>query len=153
MSAATISREGRRRRTSGRGLVLVRGLVVLALAVDAVVHARLAGGYQSASPGGMGTGTLFWLEAIAATLAGLWVLWRGSRAAYAAAATVALSAGAAVVLYRYVDVPAFGPLPAMYEPVWYFRKALSAVAEAVGGIAAAGASLRLSGAVGTSRQS
>jgi hypothetical protein len=116
--------------------------VVLTLAVDAVVHARLAEGYQNASPGGIGTGTLFRLEAIAAALAGLWVLWRGSRAAYAAAATVALSAGAAVVLYRYVNVPAFGPLPAMYEPVWYFQKALSAVAEVVGGIAAAGCARR-----------
>ena len=153
MSAAPTTRGGRRRHTRSRGTVLVRGLVVLALAVDAVVHARLAEGYQNASPGGIGTGTLFRLEAIAATLAALWVLWRGSRAAYAAAATVALSAGAAVVLYRYVNVPAFGPLPAMYEPVWYFQKSLSAVAELVGGLAAAAASLPVSGTVGTSRES
>ena len=153
MSAAPTTRAGRRRHTRSRGTVLVRGLVVLALAVDAVVHARLAEGYQNASPGGIGTGTLFRLEAIAATLAALWVLWRGSRAAYAAAATVALSAGAAVVLYRYVNVPAFGPIPAMYEPVWYFQKSLSVVAELVGGLAAAVASLRVSGTVGTSRES
>ena len=43
----------------------------------------------------------------------------------------------AVVLYRYVDVPALGPLPAMYEPVWFTEKSLSAVAEAVAAIAAA----------------
>ena len=147
-----MGRAGRQRRTPGPRAALVRGLVVLALAVDAFVHVRLAGGYQAASPGGIGTGTLFRLEAVAATLAALWVLWRGSRAAYGAAAIVALSAASAVVLYRYVNVPAFGPLPAMYEPVWYFEKALSAVAEAAGGLAAAGAFLRLSGTVGTDRK-
>ena len=40
-----------------------------------------------------------------------------------------LVAFAAVMLYRYVDIPAIGPLPAMYEPVWFFEKTLSAVAE------------------------
>jgi hypothetical protein len=50
---------------------------------------------------------------------------------------VALSAFIAVVLYRYVDVPALGPFPAMYEPVWFFEKSLSAAAEAVGAILAA----------------
>ncbi|MFC8504191.1 hypothetical protein ACFUC1_17665 [Pedococcus sp. NPDC057267] len=116
--------------------------MVLALGVDAFIHFRLAAGYQNAAPGGIGTGTVFRLEAVAASLVGLWVLVRGSRAAYAAAAVVALSAAVAVVLYRYVNVPAVGPLPAMYEPVWYFQKTLSAVAETAGGITAAAACLR-----------
>ena len=152
MSATPVSRASRRRGTRTPTAALLRGFVVLALAVDAFVHFRLAGGYQRASAGGIGTGTLFWLEATASTLAGLWVLLRGSRAAYAAAAMVALSAAVSVVLYRYVNVPAYGPFPAMYEPVWYFEKTLSAVAEAVGGLAAAGAVVMLSGAQRTAKQ-
>lgn len=61
----------------------------------------------------------------------VWVLWRGSRSALLAAFAVGFSAAVAVVLYRYVNVPALGLLPAMYEAVWFFEKALSAVFEGV----------------------
>ena len=70
-------------------------------------------------------------------LAGLYVLLRGSRAAYAVAFAVALSAFVAVVAYRYVNIPAFGPFPAMYEPIWFFEKSVSAVAEGAGAVLAA----------------
>lgn len=114
------------------GLVL-RLLVCAGLIVDAVVHLRLAGGYQLAQPGGIGQGNLFRVEAVVALVVGLYVLLRGSRLALALAAVVALSALGAVVLYRYVDIPAIGPLPSMYEPVWFFQKSLSALAEGVAG--------------------
>jgi hypothetical protein len=42
---------------------------------------------------------------------------------------VAASALGAVVLYRYVNVGSIGPLPNMYEPIWYTKKTLSAYAE------------------------
>jgi len=42
-----------------------------------------------------------------------------------------------VVLYHYVDIPAFGPFPAMYDPVWFFEKSVSAVAEGAGAVLAA----------------
>ncbi|MFF2243560.1 hypothetical protein ACFVTM_05210 [Arthrobacter sp. NPDC058130] len=115
----------------------LRILTAAALFIDAGVHIHLAPGYQAASPGGIGQGNLFLLESAVAVLAGLWVLLRGSRAAYAAAFVVALSAFICVVAYRYVDIPAIGPFPAMYEPVWYFEKSLSAVAEGAGAILAA----------------
>lgn len=115
----------------------LRILTALGLLVDAGVHLHLAPGYQSASPGGVGQGTLFVLEAAAAVLAALYVLLRGSPTAYAAAFVVALSAFVAVVLYRYVDIPAFGPLPAMYDPTWFLEKSLSAVAEGAAAILAA----------------
>lgn len=115
----------------------LRVLTALALFIDAGVHIYLAPGYQAASPGGIGQGNLFYLESAAAVLAALWVLFRGSRASFALALVVALSAFVAVVLYRYVEIPAFGPLPAMYEPVWFFEKSLSAVAEGVGALLAA----------------
>lgn len=73
------------------------------------------------------------MQAGAAGLAAALILLRGSRSAFAAAALVALSSLAAVVLYRYVQVPAVGPLPSMYEPVWYASKVITAIAEALAG--------------------
>lgn len=125
-------------------LIIVRIVIAAALAVDAVIHLQLAANYQMAAPGGIGQGNLFRIQSAAAIIAGLYVLFRGSRASYAVAAVVAFSALAAVVLYAYVDVPAIGPIPAMYEPVWFFEKTLTAVAEgaatvlAVVGFAAVG---------------
>ena len=112
------------------------------LVVSAVVHVQLAPGYQQAAPGGLGQGTLFLIQAGAAGLAAGFVLLKGSRAAFAAVAVVALSSLVAVILYRYVHVPALGPLPSMYEPVWYAAKTITAVAEAAaGGLAIAGYAL------------
>lgn len=130
----------RGRRVTG---LVPRVVVAVALALDAVVHLRLASGYQQSAPGGMGGGNLFRLQAAVAVLVGLWLLWRGSRGAYGAAMVTGLSALAAVVLYRYVDVPALGPIPALYEPVWFFQKSLSAVAEAVAAAVSAALLLRL----------
>jgi hypothetical protein len=101
------------------------------------VHLDLASGYQLGAPGGIGEGNLFRIEAAVAILVGLYVLIRGSRPAYAAAVVVAGSAFIAVLLYRYVDIPAIGPLPSMYEPVWFFEKTLSAAAEGLGAVLAA----------------
>jgi hypothetical protein len=122
------------RRENGMAL---RMLTAIALLIDAGVHIHLAPGYQAASPTGIGQGSLFLLESGAALLAAFYVLLRGTKAAYGVALLVALSAFIAVVLYRYFDVPALGPFPAMYEPVWFFEKSLSAAAEAAGAILAA----------------
>ncbi|MHA7181352.1 hypothetical protein ACX80J_14710 [Arthrobacter sp. MDB2-24] len=114
-------------------MIALRVLVAVGLIVSAVIHFQLAPGFQQAAPTGIGGGNLFRIQAVVAVLAAAYVLIRGSRAAYALAAVVALSALAAVVLYRYVQVPAIGPIPSMYEPVWYAKKTLTAVAEAVAG--------------------
>lgn len=113
--------------------LIIRLLVVAGLLVDAVVHLRLASNYQLAQPAGIGQGNLFRVAAVVAVLAAVYVLVRGTRTAFLVAAAVGLSALGAVVLYRYVDVPSLGPIPSMYEPVWFFQKSLSAVAEAVAG--------------------
>lgn len=107
------------------------------LLVDAVVHLQLASGYQAAAPGGIGEGSIFRVEAVVAVLVALAVLIRPGRVVYAIAFVVAFSALAAVLLYRYVDVPALGPIPSMYEPVWFTAKTTTAVAEAVATIGAA----------------
>jgi hypothetical protein len=122
---------------AGVAAVALRVLVATALAVDAVVHVRLAADYQLAAPGGIGQGNLFRIEAAVAIAVGLYVLIIGSRTAYGAAFLVTASALAAVLVYRYIDVPAIGPIPSMYEPLWFFQKSLSAVAEGAGAVLAA----------------
>ncbi|MHC5560699.1 hypothetical protein [Kocuria sp. U4B] len=112
-------------------MLVLRVLIAAGLVLTAVIHLQLAPGYQQVPHDGIGQGTLFRLQAVASLAAALYVLVRGTRPAYLNAAAVALSALAAVVLTRYVPLPAIGPLPAMYEPVWYPAKTLSAVAEAV----------------------
>ncbi|MGX7678968.1 hypothetical protein ACSMXN_08715 [Jatrophihabitans sp. DSM 45814] len=123
------------RRHVTRGAAL-RLTTAAGLAVDAVVHAQLASSYQLAAPGGIGQGNLFRVEAVVAGLAAVYVLVRGTRSAYLVALAVALGGLAAILLYRYVDVPAFGPIPSMYEPLWFAKKEISAVAQAFAGAAA-----------------
>jgi hypothetical protein len=122
--------------TRGITDIITRLVTAAALAVDAVVHLQLASDYQLSAPAGIGQGNLFRIEAVVAVLAAIWVLARGSRAAYGVAFLVGASALAAVLLYRYVDVSAIGPIPSMYEPLWFFKKSLTAVAEAVATAAA-----------------
>ncbi len=105
-----------------RADLLIRSLVAAGLLVDAGVHLHLAPGYQEASPDGIGLGTLFTIQAVTAVAAALYVLTRGTRRAYLLALLVAGAALLAVLLSRYADLPAIGPLPAMYEPLWFPEK-------------------------------
>lgn len=116
--------------------IVFRLLVGAALFIDAVVHFSLAANYQMAAPGGIGAGNIFRIQAVLAVLAAIYVLARGSRPAFILAGIVAITAFAAVMVYRYVDVPALGPIPAMFEPVWFAAKTLSAIAEAAGAVLA-----------------
>lgn len=128
-----------RRSAGGRNapvMIALRVLIAAGLAIDAYVHFVLAPQYQMAYPTGMGGGTLFTIQAVVAVVAALYVLIRGSRLSYAIAAVVALSAFAAVVLSAFVQLPQIGPIPAMYEPLWFFEKTLSAVAEGLAGVLA-----------------
>ena len=115
--------------------LVLRVVAVGGLAVDVWVHATLESQYA-----GLGTtitqGRLFGAEAVAAGVIGLWLLVTGNKWAWVAAFLVGASALGAVLLYRYVDVGSLGPLPNMYEPTWYFRKTLSAYAEAAVVVAA-----------------
>lgn len=82
-------------------------------------------------------GDVFRIEASAALLVALLVLvapWR--RSTWAVAFLIAASAFGGVMLYRYVDVGSIGPIPNMYEPVWFGQKALSAYAEAIAAVVA-----------------
>lgn len=124
------------RRRSSPGLIVLRVLIAIGLVIDAYVHFVLAPNYQFAYPDGIGGGNLFRIQAAVAILAAIYVLVSGSKLSYAIAAVVALSAFAAVVLSAYVQLPQVGPIPAMYEPLWFFEKTLSAVAEGLAGVLA-----------------
>jgi peptidoglycan/LPS O-acetylase OafA/YrhL len=113
---------------------ILRILAAGGLAVDAYVHADLAGQFDG-NGATLTEGTLFRLQAALAALAALWVLLSGRRPAAAFALLISASALGAVLLYRYVDVGALGPLPNMYEPIWYTEKTVTAIAEAVAVVA------------------
>lgn len=103
------------------------------------LHLQLASLYDHAAAGGIGQGDLFRIESAVAFLTAALVLIRAGRATYLLAALVAGSALLVVLVYRYVDVPSFGPIPSMYEPVWYSKKLAATSAEAAGLLTAAAA--------------
>lgn len=120
-----------------RWLLLV--VVAAGLVVDVYVHWHLAGRFDSLRGSGnpsVSQGQLFRVEAGLALGALVLVLLVRRRTAVAFALAVAGGGVVAVVLYRYVDVGAFGPVPDMYDPSWYAEKTVSAVAEAVAAAAA-----------------
>jgi hypothetical protein len=115
---------------------LLRLLTAAGLVVDAVVHLQLASRY---APIGntITQADLFRVEAGVAILLALLVLvapWR--RIVWLAAFGVAASAFGAVMLYRYVNVGSIGPLPNMYEPIWFTKKTVTAYAEAASAVTA-----------------
>ncbi|HEY5986444.1 MAG TPA: hypothetical protein VIV12_08720, partial [Streptosporangiaceae bacterium] len=89
-----------------------------ALAIDAYVHFHDAGYYTAVSTSVLSQATLFRVQAALAVALALALLARPSRLLWAAGFLVAASAFGAVLLYRYVDVGALGPIPNMYEPTW-----------------------------------
>jgi hypothetical protein len=117
------------------GLVAaLRVVAVLGLAVDVYVHLRLAPVYDQ-----LGTqvtqGMLFRLEAALAAAAAAALALSDSRIAWRSAAAVALGGLLAVLVTRYVDVPAVGPLPDMYDPQWFPQKVVVTVAMLATGLA------------------
>lgn len=114
--------------------LLLRLAVFAGLGVDAFVHFHLAG--DTGQTGTISEGTLFWIQGAVAAVVAILVLIRPRPVPYLIAFLVAASALGAVLLYRYVDVGAIGPLADMYEPVWYTEKVVTTVAEAVATIAA-----------------
>lgn len=118
------------------GLTILRLVTATGLAVDAYVHFDLASQYDTTS-GGITQGLLFRIEAVAAILAALLVLGSTRRVFHILPLLIAASALGAILLYRYVDVGALGPLPDMYDPAWYPEKALSAIVEAIATLACA----------------
>ena len=118
----------------------LRLVTATGLAVDAAVHWHLAAQFDPVVGTGalhVSQGQLFRLEALLAVVAAVLVLVVRRWWAVLLAFLVAFAGVAAVLLFRYVDLGAFGPVPDMYDPTWYPEKNLSVVAEAVASVAAA----------------
>jgi hypothetical protein len=112
-------------------------IVVAGLGVDAFVHIDLASAFKNVKTSTLSQADLFHVEAIAAVIAAVALLLRPRRYTAAFAFLVAAAGTVAVVLYRYVDVGAFGPIPDMYDPFWApTEKTLSVFAEGIAALAA-----------------
>ena len=123
----------------GRGLqTVLMIIVVVGLAIDAYVHYHLASAFRHNKTSVLSETDLFRAEATVAVIAGLALLLRPNRYTAGFAFLVAAAGTAAVLVYRYVNIKAIGPIPAMYDPFWApAEKNLSAIAEAVAAVAAA----------------
>jgi len=121
--------------TRGPVATLLSLVAVLGLAYDAKAHLHLAPVYDAVGSS-ITQGALFRLEAAAAIVVAVALVLVDDRRVWAVAGLVGLLGVVAVVLYRYVQVPAIGPLPSMYEPVWFGEKTTSAYAEGLVAIAA-----------------
>jgi hypothetical protein len=127
-------------RTISLGLAIV---AAAGLAVDAFVHFDLASAYDGVKSSVLTQGDLFRAEGALAAIAAAAVLVRPRRYTAAFAFLVAAGGTAAVLVYAYVDLGAFGPFPDMYDPAWYTEKTLSAWAEGIAALAALALFLQL----------
>lgn len=122
----------RTRRRPGIVAWTLRVVTAAALGVDAFVHADLIGRYdpnQGTAP--LSQGDLFRIEAWVSAVVALALLLTGRTLAWVAAWLVAASAVGAMLLYRYHDPGALGPLPDMYEPLWFREKEFAGIAEGI----------------------
>jgi hypothetical protein len=125
----------------------LRVVTAASLVVDAVVHNELVHRYAPNQSGGLSQGQLFRIEAVVAMLAAALVLITARWFAWVIAFAVAASALAAVLISTNYDIGSIGPIPDMYEPIWYGKKTLAASAEAIGAVTAlAGLAFRYVGA-------
>lgn len=141
MTDKTVLRKHSVHRRLWRLNLLLRFLCAAGLVTDAIVHFVLARDYDRIT-GVLTEGTVFRLESTVALLAAFGVLVTSHRLVAAAAFLVAATAAAAVVVNIYVQVGPFGPLPDMYEPIWFPEKRLAAIAEGVAAVAAAALLIR-----------
>lgn len=106
-------------------------VALVGLGIDAYTHLDLASEYDLNRTDVVSQGTLFRIEAVLAIVVGVLLIFRATL--WTALAVVAVAGGGLflVMLYRWVDIGKLGPLPPMYEPVWYPEKSWSAVGEAM----------------------
>jgi hypothetical protein len=124
----------RNRNATEIGLIAV---VVVGLAIDAFVHFDLAGAFANNKTSTLSEADIFRADATVALVAALALLLRPRWYTATFAGLVAAAGTAAVIIFRYVDVGSFGPIPNMYDPYWApFEKNLSVIGEALATLAA-----------------
>lgn len=114
--------------------VALRLIVATGLALDAGVHASSAHLYDGVGRQ-LSEGDLFRIEAAVACVVALFVLTTRSRRAFVASSVVGLSAAAALLMSRAVDLGPLGPIPNLYEPAWDAQKSLALAGEIAAAIA------------------
>jgi len=112
-----------------------RAGTAVGLAIDAYVHFDLASTYAE-SGGAINEGVLFRVEAVVAVLAAVAVIASGRLACLLAGLAVAGSALTVMLVSRYVAIGPIGPIPSLYDPVWYQEKLLAAFAEGAASVTA-----------------
>lgn len=132
-----------------RALLVLRLVVAAALLVSAYLHVVLATG-PTTSGGQLTLAALFRAQAVVAVLVAAWLLLRPSRTAWLAAAAVGLGSLVAVTVSTYVQLPAVGPFPSLYEPEWYPSKLLAAATAGAAGAGALAGLLRAGRSTGRS---
>jgi hypothetical protein len=111
---------------------LLRLVTAAGLAIDAYVHADLVTRYDpNQGSAALSQGDLFRIEAGVSAFAALVLIVTARWVSWILAMLVAGSALGGLLLYRYRNPGAIGPLPDMYEPIWYREKSLAAIAEAI----------------------
>lgn len=120
------------RTTGGRGLrITLRIITAAALAGSGYLHLHLAARYAPIRTSTLSQQDVFVLQAVLAfVVAGLLLLW-GRRPAVIAALLLGAGTLAAILTYRYVNVGTLGPLPDMYEPIWYTQKTVTVYLDAL----------------------
>ena len=129
MSASSVQAPTRSR-SGGLGIAL-RVVGAAALAFSGWVHYDIAAGTQLFGDGQVTVTGLFMGQAVVAVLVALWVLLRGDRMAWTVFLLVAGASLAALVASTYVQIPAVGPFPLIYDPTWFPQKVQAAVAAGV----------------------
>ena len=69
------------------------------------------------------------MQAVLVALIGVWLLVSDNRVSWLVATGLMAASCLAVVVSTYHQIPAIGPFPSMYEPVWFTEKAISAIVE------------------------
>lgn len=124
-------------RPASRTGMALRVVGAIALGYSGYLHLRIALERLPLYADGQVTlSGLFVAQAVAAAVVVLWVLARGDLLSWLAFGAVALGSLVALVLSVYVQIPAVGPFPVIYEPFWYADKNLSAAAAAVASVVA-----------------
>jgi hypothetical protein len=139
-TTGTISRSPR----PGRRPAWLAAIVAVAgLSIDAYVHLNLAATYAEAQAP-INEGVLFRAEAVLALLTAVALITPRRRLPFVLGFAVSASALTVMVVSRYVDLGPIGPLPDLYDPVWFPEKLWAAGGEAAASIASAAGILLLS---------
>jgi hypothetical protein len=135
------------RSVSRRSLISLTLMVVavVGLVIDAYVHLKLASDYDANRTQQLSQGLLFRLEAALSIAAAVALIGWPRRYTALTVAGVAGSALLVLLVYRYFDIKALGPIPSMYEPIWFAEKAWSGIGELAALLAAGVLALVLPG--------